>query len=113
MKRELNYLKYKFNYLEINHSFKIIDEFKANTYFYVVWGNDDKSIKICYEFTDINPIGIYVYDSDDKFMYRYEYFHKEFVLEHSVRDKKIYERIIDFAAKKFGNMIESNIVKLN
>ncbi len=113
MKHEFDYLKNEFNYLLNFYGLDIIEEYKANTYFYIVWSNKIKNIKICYDFTDTSPIGIYIYDYDDHFMFNYKYMYKEFFLENQIKDKKFYIKLIDYATDKFKYMVDSKIVILN
>lgn len=108
MKKIIKYLKKQFSYLETTFKYSIIEEYRANTYFYVTWTNKLINIKICYEFIGDNPIGIYVYNFDDKYMYHHIYYYKELNKPLPKRDNyKYYKEIIDYAASKFYNILEN------
>lgn len=112
MKRELNYLKEKFSYLQNKFNFEIIEIYKANTYFYITWSNGCSNLKICYEFTDENPIGIYFYAADDIYMYSHKYFKNEVAYGIKANDKKNFKNVIEFAAEKIEEMIESGEISV-
>lgn len=113
MKRELIYLKEKFSYLQNEFDFKIIEIYKANTYFYITWSNGCSNLKICYEFTDENPIGIYFYAADDLYMYSHKYFKEEVAYRMKSKDKNNFKDIIEFAAGKVKKMIVTGEISVD
>ena len=54
-------LKY-FKYLENEYQMHIIDSYLKGSFPYVIWSNGKINIKIVFDFTDTNPIHIFIYD---------------------------------------------------
>ena len=100
----INKLVTDFAYLEDNYGMNLIEKCLTGSFPYTVWGNGKKNIKIVFDFTDDNPMHIFVYDSNDFAMYSYKEFSDEF--KYMPTSSKDINGYIDYAAKKFYELLK-------
>ena len=98
-------LKY-FKYLENEYQMHIIDSYLKGSFPYVIWSNGKINIKIVFDFTDTNPIHIFIYDASDRAMYSYQEFADEF--KYYPKSNKDINGYINVASEKFYGILKQN-----
>lgn len=88
------------------YGMNLIKTYLKGSFPYAIWSNGNKNIKVVYDFTDDNPIHIFVYDSDDFAMYSYKELFDEFKLKSN--PGKDIDAYIIFAANKFHDILKQD-----
>lgn len=95
-----------FKYLEDEYEIDLIESNLKGSFPYTIWSNGKKDVKIIFDFTDENPMHIFIYDSDDFAMYSYKEFADEF--KYTPKSNKDIYGYINYAAKRFYEILKQD-----
>lgn len=96
----------EFEYLSSEFGFFVIESYLSGSFPYVIWSNKVKNIKIVFDFTDLNPVHIFIYDTDDIAMFKSVEIYKELVYN-PISNKEV-DGYIVYAAKTFHQLLNTD-----
>lgn len=96
----------EFEYLTTKYGMDLIDSYLKGSFPHAIWSNGIKNIKIIFDFTDKNPIHVFVYDANDIVMFDYKEFSEE--LKYNPKSSKDIDGYIIYAAHIFYEILKED-----
>lgn len=98
----------KFVFLSSKYNLKVIKKQESGSFPFVTWSNDHLVIKVVFDLTDENPVHIFIYDADDKYMYSYQEIAEE--LKYVPKNKHDIDGYLFHAASVFEKWLSENLI---